>query len=99
MIQKYEHCLQMVFLDQSAYARLDLVTQILAFSLTQGFETNALKGSNEENIKTFSQNFKKCYHEHHYDPTLVWNVDESGAQVGYYKVVRVLARTRVCVIH
>jgi hypothetical protein len=46
-----------------------------------------------ENVASFYHNLQEAYTEHEYDPSYIWNADESGAQAGRSRGGQVLAKT------
>ena len=52
-----------------------------------------------ENVATFYHNLQEAYIEHQYDPSYIWNVDESGAQAGRSGGGRVLAKMGTRNVH
>jgi hypothetical protein len=52
-----------------------------------------------ENVASFYNNLQEAYTEHEYDPSHIWNADESGAQARRSGGGRVLAKTGARSVH
>jgi hypothetical protein len=60
--------------------------------MAQGLECNRARNLNERAVATFYRNLKDLYDKHRYEPSNIWNADESGCQAGRNGVGRALAK-------
>jgi hypothetical protein len=65
----------------------------------QTLELARAKSLCPENVATFYHNLEEAYTEHQYDPSHIWNADESGTQAGRSGGGRVLAKTGARNVH
>jgi hypothetical protein len=64
----------------------------LVLRMAQGLDYNRAKNLNKRAVATFYSNLKNLYDKHQYEPSHVWNADESGCQAGRNGGRRVLAK-------
>lgn len=65
----------------------------------QALEMARARSLYPENVASFYQNLQEAYEEHSYDPSYIWNADESGAQAGRSGGGRVPAKTGTQNVH
>jgi hypothetical protein len=71
----------------------------LVLRIAQGLECNIARNLNERAVATFYRKFKDLYDKHRYEPSNIWNADESGCQAGRNGGARVLAKVGTRNVH
>ena len=71
----------------------------LVLRQAQGLELNRAKNLCSSMIEVFYENLENLYNKHHYQPSEIWNVDESGANAGKNGVGRVFVAKGTRSVH